>query len=93
MAALGSKNVSGPGLDLGDRMGKIKLTIVRLIHGMAEERPLGNSPVQVLFSRKNSRFRKKTLAPKWEKEKPNSHFSGKPTLLLRKPVGFPPPPC
>jgi hypothetical protein len=75
MAALGSKNSSGPGLDLGDRMGKIKLTIVRLIHGMAEGRPLGKSPVQVLCSRKNSRFRKRTLALKWEREKTELPFS------------------
>ena len=94
MAAMGSKTGSGPGLDLRDRVKKITWTIVRLIHGMAEGKPIGNSPFQVLFSRKNSRFRKRTLALKWEKEKTEFPFSRQADHhLFSKPVSFPPPTC
>jgi len=68
MAAMGSKTGSGPGVGLRDRVKKITWTIVRLIHGMAEGKPIGNRPFQVLFSRKNSRFRKRTLALRQDKE-------------------------
>jgi hypothetical protein len=75
MAAMGSKTGSGPGLGLRDRVKKITWTIVRLIHGMAEGKPIGNRPVQALFSRKNSRFRKRTLALRQEKKKTELPFS------------------
>jgi hypothetical protein len=45
---------------LRDRMENIKLTIVRLLHGIAEGRPIGNSLFQVLFFPKNSEFRNRT---------------------------------
>ena len=75
MAAMGSKTGSGPGVGLRDRVKKITWTIVRLIHGVAEGKPIGNRPFQVLFSRKNSRFRKRMLALRQEKKKTELPFS------------------
>ena len=75
MAAMGSKTGSGPGLGLRDRVKKITWTIVRLIHGMAEGKPIGNRPFPVLFSRKNSRFRKTMPVLRQEKKKTELPFS------------------
>jgi hypothetical protein len=33
-------------------------TIVRILHGISEGKPIRNSPFRVLFSREDSRFRK-----------------------------------
>jgi len=50
---------------------------------MAEGRLIGNSPFQVQFSRKNSRFRKRTLSLRWEKEKAEfALFPGNPTVTF-----------
>jgi len=67
---------------LRDRMEKIKLTIVRLLYGIAEGRPIGNSLFQILFFPKNSEFSKRTHLHRWEKDKPSSPFPVKPTITF-----------
>lgn len=70
-----TKPVQARAWSLRDRMEKIKLTIVRIPHGMAEGRTIGNSPFQVIFFPKNSEFRKRTHSHRWEKEKTEIPFS------------------